>query len=262
MRYTSTLLSKIIEIFDEDAQAWGLSRRRALLIALVPIVIVGVVTLIAGLALISKAWFRPIFRFITAEDSLLEWAQFLFVLLASLIFGWMGVQFMRKGQWTIGALYLLLGLCAFFVSGEEISWGQRIFGWGEPQALGAINHQKELNVHNIRPVQRAFGFVVWFGGMYGVFVPLIAKVMRSGREYTPLGFMLVPPLFLVPAFLMPFGYRLFRLVLWPGTNALVVRYGEAPEACLYFGLFMFAALNLWRLRRERPALVVRAAPAS
>jgi len=232
------------------------------MIALFPIIVVGIVTLIAALALLSKSTFRPLFAFVTAEDSLLEWMQFLFVFAASLIFAWLGIQFVRNGQRGIGALYLLLAFSAFFVAGEEISWGQRLFGWSEPASLAGINHQNETNVHNIRPVQRAFGFVVLFGGMYGSLAPLIGAYVRAKRERTPLSFLLIPSLCLLPAFLMPFGYRMFRLVIWPGTNALVVRFGEAPELCLYFGLLIFAALNLRRLQQEKPALIARVAAIS
>lgn len=261
MNYARTFLSKTGERFDEDAQAWGLSRTRALLIALAPLVVIGVITLLAALALLSKSTFRPIFNFVVAEDSLLEWPQFVFALAAGLMFIWMGIQFIRKGQWVVGAAHLLIGVCGVFVAGEEISWGQRIFGWAEPESLGAINHQKELNVHNIRLVQRAFGFAALFASMYGVGAPLLASFVEALRTRTPLRFLAVPPLFLLPAFLMPFGYRLFRILIWPGTNALVVTYGEGPELCLYFGLMVFAALNLRRLRQDQPAPAPKAAPA-
>lgn len=61
----------------------------------------------------------------------------------------------------------------------------------EPASLGAINHQNETNIRNIRPVQRAFGFVVLFGGMYGSLAPLIAAFVRAKRERTPLSFLLI-----------------------------------------------------------------------
>lgn len=95
MNYARTFLSKTGERFDEDAQAWGLSRTRALLIALAPLVVIGVITLLAALALLSKSTFRPIFNFVVAEDSLLEWPQFVFALAAGLMFIWMGIQFIR-----------------------------------------------------------------------------------------------------------------------------------------------------------------------
>lgn len=40
-------------------------------------------------------------------------------------------------------------LAAFIVLGEEISWGQRIFGFLTPEWLAAINYQNEFNLHNL-----------------------------------------------------------------------------------------------------------------
>lgn len=260
MRSNRTLLNSGTQIFYEDAEAWGLSKRSALLIALAPVVLIGAVTFIAALSLVMKTEFRPIFRFITAEDSVLEWLQFLCVFGASTMFAYLGVRFMREGQALIGALYLLLALCAFFVAGEEISWGQRIFGWGTPEALDEINHQGETNVHNIRWVQTAFGYVMTLGAMYCTLAPLVASKRWGGRARPPLSFLLIPALCLIPAFLMPFGYKMFRLLIWPGTDFTVVKFGEAPELCLYFGLLMFAALNVRRLRVAKRAALRSVAP--
>jgi hypothetical protein len=38
----------------------------------------------------------------------------------------------------------------FFAAGEELSWGQRIFGLKTPESLAAANEQGELNLHNLR----------------------------------------------------------------------------------------------------------------
>lgn len=45
---------------------------------------------------------------------------------------------------------LLLGLLFLAFFGEEISWGQRIFGIKTPAWLGEINSQNEINIHNLR----------------------------------------------------------------------------------------------------------------
>lgn len=50
----------------------------------------------------------------------------------------------RKNVW----LLLLAGLL-FFWCGEEISWGQRIFGWSTPSFLSPLNVQDETNLHNL-----------------------------------------------------------------------------------------------------------------
>jgi hypothetical protein len=243
-----TIVARCVTQFDADAQMWNTPRPMARVIAVAPIILVGIVTLLAALAIDASSPFRSVFRWVTDEDSLLEWLQFFCVLAASIIFGGIGLSLLRRRQQGIGLLYLLLMVATLFVAGEEISWGQRVFGWSTPEALADINHQNETNVHNIRWIQRAFGYVVFIGGMYGVFAPILRAAFRHHRSPSDTTFLTIPPLFLVPAFLMPFGYRLFRIFIWPDTHFIVVTYGEAPELCLYFGLVVFAWLNFRRLR--------------
>ena len=46
-------------------------------------------------------------------------------------------------------VYILGGMAMVFAGGEEISWGQRLFGFATPDFLMPLNAQKEFNVHNI-----------------------------------------------------------------------------------------------------------------
>ncbi|MBO6768460.1 MAG: hypothetical protein JJ901_09205 [Erythrobacter sp.] len=50
----------------------------------------------------------------------------------------------RLRSWLIGLALLFL-----FVGGEEISWGQRLFGFDTPEELAAINVQGEFTLHNV-----------------------------------------------------------------------------------------------------------------
>lgn len=47
--------------------------------------------------------------------------------------------------------FWLAGLAALFVfvGGEEISWGQRLLGFGTPEDLAAVNVQGEFTLHNV-----------------------------------------------------------------------------------------------------------------
>lgn len=45
--------------------------------------------------------------------------------------------------------FLFLGLFLVFCGGEEISWGQRIFGIESGEYLNEINNQGETNLHNL-----------------------------------------------------------------------------------------------------------------
>jgi hypothetical protein len=232
-----------------------MKRREALWIAAVPVAVIGLLAIVTALSFVMKSPFRAVFRFMTAEDSLLEWPQFVCGFASSAIFGFLGIRFLRDRHRAIRLIYPTLALGALFVAGEEISWGQRLFGWSTPESLGAINHQDETNVHNIHSVQRAFTYMLLVGAMYCSAAPILVASTCGGRARPALSFLLVPPLSLIPAFLMPFGYRMFRLVVWPERDFMVVKFGEGPELCLYFGLLMFGLVNLRRLRVTERALV-------
>ena len=54
-----------------------------------------------------------------------------------------GYRALRRNLWV-----LALALLFVFIAGEEISWGQRILGFGTPDALSG-NMQGEANIHNL-----------------------------------------------------------------------------------------------------------------
>lgn len=43
---------------------------------------------------------------------------------------------------------LCAALGCFYIAGEEISWGQWVFGWITPEFWTAVNDQQETNLHN------------------------------------------------------------------------------------------------------------------
>jgi len=229
-----------------DAEEWGLTPGRALMIVLVPIV--------ATFVVIAAAPFPRLFLWLVDEDALLEWLQFIFLLPASLLFAWISTRLLRTGPRWLGMLYALLALGAFFLAGEEISWGQRIFGWRTPEALEAVNAQHEISVHNIFGFHQLFIYAAMLGGMYGALVPLVRLAFSADRRRSLVGYLLVPPLCLVPAFFVPFGYRLCRMILpleqyYPQRAFFITEFSELTEFCLYFALLVFAWLNLRRLRQ-------------
>jgi len=236
-------------LFRHDASAWGLTSRQALIIALFPV--------LAALAFVAAVPFPGLFHWMIDEDSLLETVQFVLILATTGVVTWLSTRLLRTGRGGIGTLYVLLALGTFFIAGEEISWGQRIFGWRTPEALEAINAQQEISVHNIYGFHQLFIYAVMLGGMYGTVMPLVGLALSAERRRSTTISLLIPPLFLVPAFFMPFGYRLVRLVfrpeqyVEPGYRVFVItEFNELTELSLYFGLLVFAWLNLRRLRQE------------
>ncbi len=64
-----------------------------------------------------------------------------------------GLGFMRRYQregLSLGALWHLgLALLCIFLLGEEISWGQHVFGFESSERMMQINAQAESNLHNL-----------------------------------------------------------------------------------------------------------------
>ena len=97
-----------------------------------------------GRDIIGMSWFD----WCRSEDGPLEWIQF-FGFLITFLCCLKNVWELRKRFFTKQCLaWLILGIICFFVAGEEISWGERLTGFGFDH-IRAINMQGESNIHNI-----------------------------------------------------------------------------------------------------------------
>lgn len=139
---------------SSGARQWLLRLSIALpVVAIVFLVIQLVTPQFATLLVRKESW--PFFRnaiFIKSACQLV--AAIAFIKVARHYFR----QRQRLAMITAIAMVLLLGL----MIGEELSWGQRIFGWGTPSFLAEINSQSEINLHNIN-TQLAQN-ILYFGG--------------------------------------------------------------------------------------------------
>ncbi len=85
----------------------------------------------------------------TKEDGLVEYGTAIMLLCSSLLlFGRFFKFFKHKSiSWRIGVFFM--ALIFFFGTGEEISWGQRIFNIESSQYFIEHNAQGETNLHNM-----------------------------------------------------------------------------------------------------------------
>ena len=85
-------------------------------------------------------------------------------------------------------LFYLLFLCLFlFFFFEEISWGQRIFGFSTPEPLEEMNTQDETNIHNIGFGNSLF-WIHLLMGFFVVTVGIIFPVLKLGSKRSSLIF--------------------------------------------------------------------------
>lgn len=84
---------------------------------------------------------------LSAEDGPFEYATALFLLIGAVV---CAARALRGGKGRVFALVSGFGaLILLFGAGEEISWGQRIFGWDSGEFWQENNAQAETNLHNL-----------------------------------------------------------------------------------------------------------------
>ena len=96
-----------------------------------------------GKFFIGISWFD----WLRSEDGPLEWIQFIEYLISSL-FALM-IFFKQKKKKEINSIiWLIISLFCFVIAGEEISWGERLTGFGI-NSISSLNVQGETNFHNL-----------------------------------------------------------------------------------------------------------------
>jgi hypothetical protein len=243
-RLVESVTTAVSEI-DRDAHAEGVPRWVARVILWLPLV--GAVMVAA-----TVVW-RPLFYFLVQEDGPIEWTQFVAFLGASVGFGVAAWNCAARGD-RLGAVLIGIGALGIFgIAGEEISWGQRILGLETPEALGAVNHQNEINVHNITafPMQRIGNWLQLALGAAGLVLPWLTRTRRP-RVRVPALRLLSPPLFLTTCFGLLFAYRGVRF-LWISSVEIdvAVKFGEWPELCFALALLVFSLLLARGVREGR-----------
>jgi hypothetical protein len=94
------------------------------------------------------------FKVFTSEDGPVESAGAIAFFFCSVIFFTLFVRDKTPNDFYFfrtrkNIFFLFFGCLFLFGAGEEISWGQRIFGFDIPESIQAKNLQNELNLHNM-----------------------------------------------------------------------------------------------------------------
>lgn len=118
------------------------------------ITLVEKLVLAAGLLIIAVGHLlfytnMPLFALYTREDMLVEWLTVLGLLAGSFVCFSRAFRVGASRGWMFLLTALGLGLMLFLAAGEEISWGQRLFGIESPDYFKENNTQQETNFHNL-----------------------------------------------------------------------------------------------------------------
>ena len=179
----------------------------------------------------------------TYEDLVGEWAQTYSFLAAALLAIMVALR-PTQYRW----FFALLAVACSYVFLEEISWGQRIFGFETPEFLKSRNLQGEANIHNLFTGPHktllkdliSVAVSIALAG-YGLLYPLLQKFgWRIARWFDRIG-VAAPPLILWPFFTLAAFFEL---------KPLSFNEAEVAELLIAFALATTALHYLFSTRHE------------
>lgn len=191
---------------------------------------------------IMAVYYPVAYIWATYEDMYGEWTQtFLF----ASAFGFSLLLAFSGGRQRL--FFGLLALATFYVVMEEISWGQRIFGFDSPEFFKRHNLQDEANIHNllVGPVSTTTKRFIEYGlasalVLYGFIYPVLLRLRwKHAVRIQSLG-LVSPPLYLWPFFM---AGAFFELGLVGFNEA------EVAEVLIAFALAVMGA-HYWLVYRS------------
>jgi hypothetical protein len=195
------------------------SKRAVAALAVAPVAVWAVVALLA-------IWSPRAFYLLVAEDRWFEWLQVAgFAVAAG---GFLVAALRLRGRDTVGAVGAGLAAALFVVVvGEELSWGQRLFGLSVP-AVERINDQGDISLHNVGTGLTLSQLGILGVAMAGVLLPVLTRLVARRRPRSMLATFRPPP-FLAVWFATAAAFTLARLLLLPHPAPRVAKLSEVAE---------------------------------
>lgn len=144
-----------------------------------------------------------------------------------------------------GLWFALAAVCIFYVSGEEISWGQHIVNWDTPSYWANFNDQNETNLHNTSAwLDQKPRLILFIGIVAG---GLLVPALRRWKPYAlPARFAEIYPsnILVVPALGVALPYLVQEIAEHFIHAGVFTRVSELQELYMYY----FVMLYLWDLK--------------
>jgi len=88
------------------------------------------------------------YQIYTMEDGFFEDMTFVFLFASGVLMVFRYLQKRKEVKFPANLFPLVIAAGFIFIAGEEISWGQRIFGLETPEFFEEFNSQDEIGLHN------------------------------------------------------------------------------------------------------------------
>lgn len=190
---------------------------------------------------------------IIKEDGVLENIQVIFYSIAA-VFAFLSAYLFSVISKKVHAIFfLLLTIGLFFITGEELSWGQRLFHIHPPVEYVKINLQEEMTIHILPVFQSKIDYVYMMVGLWGAFSAILTKKLFTSfyKKYSAIFPM--PILFFfffaVTRFYFLNKFVVFNYQLFSFEKVGIGSRQEISETLLAFGFVCFSILTYKSLKK-------------
>jgi len=190
-----------------------------------------------GKYFIGISWFD----WLRSEDGPLEWLQFFEYVFSSFLAVLIFLRQKKKKE-SNSFIWLIIAFLSLIIAGEEISWGERLTGFGI-NAISNLNVQGETNFHNLPffhnylldPVfEISCVFLGWFG--WRKFKNIDAVPSREMSLY----------------FLFVAIFYFYFDISWASTTEQIRNDQEIFEFLLSTGIFLHCLKNFCKRQIKKP----------
>jgi hypothetical protein len=188
------------------------------------------------------------------EGGISEWWSVATYLVASGLAGAAAWALWATRHTKLRYFYMVIAVVFFLGAMEEISWGQRLVGWGTPEAFSEINFQDETTIHNVNFANNVIFEVLFWGSALGM-VGGLWRLTANLRGLNDRMRLFLPSLTMAPALLMIMVWRTGELWQTANIPRLVMdhfnsgpRGSEVPEVMLGLCIVMYTFTNMKQAR--------------
>ncbi|MFN4315369.1 MAG: hypothetical protein ACK4E0_13800 [Chitinophagaceae bacterium] len=191
-----------------------------------------------------------LFQEYVREDGIVEWLTVAGLLLGSFLCLRRFLQLRKHRSVWFLFVTAFAALFLFFAAGEEISWGQRIFGIESSEFFKENNKQGETNLHNLIVGGRNLNKIIFSIGLVAVMAiyllifPILYRRWPKFRQFADRSAIPIPQFYHVVCVATVF---LLTEMIQHGKRAEIL---EAAEALLFFLILSFP-VNKYIFDKER-----------
>ncbi len=183
----------------------------------------------AGSVIIILSWYLFHNTTVYREDNIVETASALIAVAAGLLF--ITTAWLNRGESV--QFYLVWGAVFLFIGFEEISWGQRIFGWKTPDVWKEINEQNETNLHNL--LNFLFLPIYFFVALFLAVIFLLSDFLAK----------IIPDKLFLKSFIPNRKYQIISYIFFFLSITSLIIGTEMSEEVYYFMAITFSFYHFW-----------------